>query len=81
MDEKIELIWDMPIAAARVIGANTPDIVIRDKCNKKAYIIDMSCPCDLNVHNKEAEQSQSTAACELNWQKCGTLSVLLYLLW
>ena len=56
MDENIELIWDMPITTARAIEANRPDIVIRDKCNKKAYIIDISCPCDLNIHNKEVEK-------------------------
>ena len=56
MDGKIELIWDMPITTARAIGANRPDIVVRDKINKKVYIIDISCPCDLNVHTKEMEK-------------------------
>ena len=57
MDNKIEFLWDMPITTARAIGANRPDILIRDKFNKKTYIIDISCPCDLNVHAKEVEKT------------------------
>ena len=56
MDDGIELLWDIPITTARTIGANRPDIVIRDKCNKMTYIIDISCPCDTNVHTKEIEK-------------------------
>ena len=56
MDNKIELLWDVPMITARAIGANRPDIVIRDKCNKKTYIIDISCPYDTNVHAKEVEK-------------------------
>lgn len=56
MDGKIELLWDIPITTARIIGANRPDIVIRDKGNKMTYIIDISCPCDTNVHAKEVEK-------------------------
>ena len=56
MDGKVELLWDIPITTARMIGANRPDIVIRDKSNKVTYKIDISCPCDTNVHSKEVEK-------------------------
>ena len=56
MDKKIELIWDVPLITARAIGANRPDIVIRDKIEKKTYIIDISCPSDVNIHTKENEK-------------------------
>ena len=56
MDGKIELLWDVPTTTARAIGANRPDILIRDKSNRMTYIIDISCPCDTNVHCKEVEK-------------------------
>ena len=40
----------------REIAANKPDIVVRDKAEKKAYIIDIACPADLNVEAKENEK-------------------------
>ena len=38
------------------MGANRPDIVIRDKQEKKTYVIDISCPSDVNVDAKENEK-------------------------
>ena len=35
---------------------NRPDIVIRDKAGKKTYIIDISCPNDINVSDKVQEK-------------------------
>ena len=40
----------------REVGANRPDIVVKDRLAKKTYIIDISCPCDVNVVKKEAEK-------------------------
>jgi len=52
----VEIIWDMILATDRQVGANRPDLVIRDKANKKVYIIDVSCPSDVNVIAKENEK-------------------------
>ena len=41
----------------RDVGANRPDIVVRDKTEKKVYIIDISCPSDVNVNKKENEKT------------------------
>ena len=38
------------------MGANRPDIIVKDISMKKAYIIDISCPVDINVGKKEAEK-------------------------
>ena len=46
----------MVLTTDRAVGANRPDIVIRDKMNKKVYIIDISCPSDVNVNAKEQEK-------------------------
>ena len=51
-----EIIYDQVIATTRPVGANRPDIIIKDISMKKAYIIDISCPVDINVGKKEAEK-------------------------
>ena len=55
MDDRVELVWDMVLTTDRAVGSNRPDIVIRDK-KKKVYIIDISCPRDVNVKSKENEK-------------------------
>ena len=52
----VEIIYDQFIATSRPIGANRPDIIIKDVANKKAFIIDISCPVDTNVNKKEMEK-------------------------
>ena len=56
MDRRVEIIWDMIISTDRAVGANRPDIIIRDKQERKTYIIDISCPSDVNVVAKENEK-------------------------
>ena len=56
MDKKVEIIWDMILTTDREVGSNRPDIVIRDKNEKKTYIIDVSCPSDVNITSKENEK-------------------------
>ena len=53
---KCEIIYDQVIATTRPIGANRPDFIVKDMNDKKAYIIDVSCPVDVNVGKKEAEK-------------------------
>ena len=38
------------------IGANRPDIIVKDMNERKVYIINVSCPVDVNVGKKEAEK-------------------------
>ena len=56
MNKDIELIRDMTLNTDRQVGAKRPDIVLRDKASKKTYIIDISCPSDVNVASKENEK-------------------------
>ena len=56
MDNKAEIIWDMLLTTDREVVANQPNIVVRDKINKKVFIIDISCPSDVNVNAKENEK-------------------------
>ena len=56
MSRNVEIAYDQIIATDRPVGANRPDILIRDKANGRTYIVDISCPCDVNVASKEAEK-------------------------
>ena len=42
--------------SAQPVGADRPDIIVKDMKKKKAYIIDISCPVDSNVGKKEGEK-------------------------
>ena len=44
------------IATTKSIGANRPDKIVKDMNKRKASIIDVSCPMDVNVGKKEAEK-------------------------
>ena len=54
--QNVEIIYDQFIATDRPIGANRPDILVRDKANMVVYIIDISCPMEANMWNKEVEK-------------------------
>ena len=56
LSKTTEIIWDSIISTERPYVFNRPDIIIRDKKGKKTYIIDISCPNDINVSDKEQEK-------------------------
>ena len=56
INEKCELIYDQTISTTRPIGANRPDLIIKDKERKKAFILDVACPVDTNTGKKEREK-------------------------
>ena len=56
MGKSVEVIYDQVLSTDRPVGANRPDIVIRDMSKKRVWIIDVSCPCDTNVEKKEGEK-------------------------
>ena len=39
INKKVEVVYDQAIMTSRPVGANRPDILIKDLGNKKAYII------------------------------------------
>ena len=55
--KNVELFYDQVFITDQEIGANRPDLVIKDKDTKRTYIIDVSCPCDLNIHKAEATKT------------------------
>ena len=56
MLKNVEITYDSIISTDRPYVFNRPDIVVRDKEKKKCYIIDVSCPNDINVSQKEQEK-------------------------
>ena len=54
--DKCEIVYDQTIVTSRPVGANRPDIIVKDKVNKKTLIIDVSCPVDTNAEKKENEK-------------------------
>ena len=50
----VDLLYDQVLRTDLEVGANRPDIVVKDKTAKKTYILDVSCPCDINIYKAEA---------------------------
>ncbi len=56
LQKDIEIIYDQVVCTSRPVGANRPDMIVKDLNSKTALIIDISCPNDINVVAKEAEK-------------------------
>ena len=56
LNDKCEIIYDQVMATIGPVGANCPDIIIKDKITKKALIIDVSFPVDTNIGKKQWEK-------------------------
>ena len=69
MQNKVEIIYDQVIATDRPVGANRPDLIVRDVAKKKVMIVDVSCPCDLNVEKKELEKVSKYAGLKAELQR------------
>ena len=52
--KSVDVLYDQVLRTDLEVGANRPDLVIKDKVAKKAYIIDVTCPCDINIYKAEA---------------------------
>ena len=56
MLKNVEITYNSIISTERPHIFNPPDIIVRDKVKRKCYIIDVSCPNDINVSQKEQEK-------------------------
>jgi len=52
----VKILWDMNIQTNHVIEHRRPDIVVIDKDNKRALLIDIAVPPDARVEEKEQEK-------------------------
>uniref|UniRef100_H2ZSY5 Reverse transcriptase zinc-binding domain-containing protein n=1 Tax=Latimeria chalumnae TaxID=7897 RepID=H2ZSY5_LATCH len=53
----VKIIWDFGIRTEKEIQVHRPDIALVDKTNRKAKIIDITCPIDYNIGEKEQEKT------------------------
>ena len=55
-NEEVKILWDFSIQTDKVIEARRPDIVVLEKKDRKAKVIDIAVPNDKNVKEKEEEK-------------------------
>jgi len=47
--DRTKILWDFQIQTDKQVMANQPDIVVCDKLQKKAVVIDVAAPSDNNI--------------------------------
>ncbi len=55
-NDRAKILWDFKIQTDKLVMANQPDIVLIDKQQKKALVIDVAIPSDSNIRKKEHEK-------------------------
>ena len=55
-NDQAKILWDFQIQTDKMVMANQPDIVIIDKQQRKAVVIDVAIPSDSNIKKKEHEK-------------------------
>ena len=68
--EDLTITYDLPMITDTHTPANRPDIVIHDRKQKTAFLIDVSVPIDINVVKKTAEKHSKYRDLEIELQKC-----------
>ena len=55
-NEDVKILWDFSIQTDHKLDHNKPDISILDKRKRECHIIDVACPFDTRVKEKEREK-------------------------
>ena len=55
-NNRAKVLWDFSFQTDKQVLANQPDIVVVDKEQKKAVVIDVAIPADANIRKKEHEK-------------------------
>ncbi|XP_051916213.1 uncharacterized protein LOC127597287 isoform X2 [Hippocampus zosterae] len=55
-NDRAKIMWDFQIQTDKMVMANQPDIVIIDKGQRKAVVVDVAVPSDGNIRKKEHEK-------------------------
>lgn len=81
-ENKITILWNVPIQTDREIRANRPDIVIKNHKNKTCQLIDVSVPSDYNIAKKECEKLSKYCdlkiECQRMWNmKCKVIPIVI----
>ena len=67
--DEVKILWDFEIRTDRIITARRPDIVVIDKTDKTATIIDVAVPNDHNIRVKEQDKVEKYQDLRLEIQR------------
>ena len=73
-NDQVKLLWDFRIQTDNHLDHNRPDIVVLKKASKVCQIIDVACPFDTRIAEKEREKIN-----QWKHRKCGTAKAHLLL--
>ena len=59
-NDKAKILWDFMIQCDKMIEHRKPDIVLVDKVQQKCLVIDVACPGDNRIAEKEEEKPNGT---------------------
>ena len=65
-NERVKILWDFKIQTDKELKHNKPDIVILDKQKRTCMIIDVACPFDIRIQEKEKEKIERYN--DLKWE-------------
>ena len=71
--DDITIMWDSSIITEKKIVANRPDVMIHNRKEKSATLIDFSVPNDINIVAKIAEKLIKYRDLEVEVKKCWNL--------
>ena len=57
-NDQVKVLWDFRIQTDHQIEHNRPDVVVLDKIERSCYVIDIACPFDTRVLEKEQEKME-----------------------
>ena len=55
-NEKVKILWDMKIQTDKILEHSRPDIVVFEREKRTCKIVDVACPFDTRVVEKEREK-------------------------
>ena len=78
-NDQVKLLWDFRIQTDHHFDHNRPDIVVLEKASRVCQIIDVACPFDTRIVEKEREKIDHYQDLKVEIQKmwnCKSLSVV-----
>ena len=78
-NDQVKVLWDFKIQTDLHLDHNRPDIVVLEKKERVCYIIDVACPFDMRVLEKEQEKIDHYQDLKIEVQKiwsCRRVSII-----
>lgn len=57
-NERCRIMWNFPFSTTKQLTANRPDMVLLDQDDKTMWVMEMSCPAENRVREKEEEKTE-----------------------